>query len=117
ASESAPEGADYAVALQWTALEPGNTAASIFALDVAGDWESFQAAAQLFDVPAQNLVYADTAGNIGYQTPGKLPIRGAGDGAYPQPGCDSAYDWQGYIPFDELPSITNPKQGFIVTAN
>lgn len=116
-SEDAPEGAEYAVALRWTALDPGNTAASIFALDVATDWESFQDAAALFDVPAQNLVYADTAGNIGYQAPGKLPIRGAGDGAYPQPGWDSAYDWQGYIPFDELPSVINPPQGFIVTAN
>jgi penicillin amidase len=113
----APEGAEYAVALQWTALQPGTTAASIFALDVAKDWEGFQAAAALFDVPAQNLVYADTAGNIGYQTPGKLPIRGAGDGSVPQPGWDSAYDWTGFIPFDELPSVTNPSQGYLVTAN
>ncbi|HET8927315.1 MAG TPA: penicillin acylase family protein [Microbacterium sp.] len=115
--EGAPAGAEYAVALQWTALQPGTTAASIFALDVAKDWEGFQAAAALFDVPAQNLIYADTAGNIGYQTPGKLPIRGAGDGSYPQPGWDSAYDWTGFIPFDELPSVTNPSQGYIVTAN
>ena len=113
----APEGSEYAVALQWTALQPGTTGASIFALDVAKDWEGFQAAAALFDVPAQNLIYADTAGNIGYQTPGKLPIRGAGDGSLPQPGWDSAYDWTGFIPFEELPSVTNPSQGYIVTAN
>ena len=60
---------------------------------------------QQFDVPAQNLVYADVDGNIGYQTPGKLPIRGAGDGSMPQPGWDSAYDWQGFIPFEELPVV------------
>src|SRR5215468_9941852 len=74
-------------------------------------------AASTFDVPAQNLIYADVEGNIGYQTPGKLPIRGAGDGSMPQPGWDSAYAWQGYIPFEELPVSYNPAEGYIVTAN
>ena len=68
-------------------------------------------------MPAQNLIYADVDGNIGYQTPGQLPIRGAGDGSMPQPGWDSAYDWQGFIPFEELPVSYNPAEGYIVTAN
>ena len=68
-------------------------------------------------MPAQNLIYADVDGNIGYQTPGKLPIRGAGDGSMPQPGWDSAYDWQGFIPFEALPVVLNPDEGYIVTAN
>jgi len=114
---AAPEGAEYAVSLQWTALQPGATAASIFALDRATDFAGFREAAALFDVPAQNLVYADREGNIGYQTPGRLPIRGAGDGSLPQPGWDSAYDWQGMIPFEELPTVYNPDAGYIVTAN
>ena len=71
----------------------------------------------MFQVPAQNLIYADTEGNIGYQAPGILPIRGKGDGSVPAPGWDSAYDWTGYIPFDELPSVKNPAEGYIVTAN
>ena len=112
----APEG-EYAVTLKWTALEPGTTASAIFALNVAQDFDDFRAAAELFDVPAQNLLYADVDGNIGYQTPGKLPIRGAGDGSLPQPGWDSAYAWQGYIPFEELPTSLNPPEGYIVTAN
>ena len=45
------------------------------------------------------------------------PIRGTGDGSVPQPGWDSQYDWKGYIPFDELPSVFNPEEGYIVTAN
>ncbi|SFR88719.1 penicillin amidase [Microbacterium sp. cf046] len=112
----APPG-DYAVSLKWTALTPGTAASAIFALNVAEGFDDFQAAAKLFDVPAQNLVYADVDGNIGYQTPGKLPIRGAGDGSMPQPGWDSAYAWQGFIPFDELPTSFNPPEGYIVTAN
>ncbi|HYJ49013.1 MAG TPA: penicillin acylase family protein, partial [Microbacterium sp.] len=93
---SAPAG-EYAVSLKWTALQPGTAAASVFALNLAQSFEDFRAAAELFDVPAQNLVYADVDGNIGYQTPGKLPIRGAGDGWMPQPGWDSTYAWQGFI--------------------
>jgi penicillin amidase len=114
--EDAPEG-DYAVSLKWTALTPGQTPGAIFALNAAQDFDGFRQAAALFDVPAQNLIYADVDGNIGYQTPGKLPIRGAGDGWMPQPGWDSAYAWQGFIPFDELPVVYNPLEGYIVTAN
>ena len=103
--------AEYAVSLRWTALDPGTAATAIFALSTAQDFDEFRAAASLFDVPAQNLIYADTEGNIGYQTPGRLPIRGAGDGWMPQPGWDSSYDWTGFIPFDELPVSYNPQLG------
>lgn len=116
---SAPEipAGDVAVSLRWTALDPGTTASAIFALDTATDFSQFRRAASLFDVPAQNLIYADVEGNIGYQAPGRLPIRGAGDGWVPQPGWDSAYDWTGFIPFEDLPVSYNPAEGFIVTAN
>nr|WP_233570854.1 penicillin acylase family protein [Nocardiopsis sp. Huas11] len=110
-------GGEYAVALSWTALEPGTTADSIFGLNRARDWSDFRAAASRFDVPAQNLVYADNEGDIGYQAPGRVPVRGEGDGRYPAPGWDSAYDWEEYIPFDDLPSVHNPESGVIVTAN
>ncbi|MBO9626603.1 MAG: penicillin acylase family protein [Microbacterium sp.] len=108
---------EYAVSLRWTALDPGTASTAIFALSTAKDFADFRHAASLFDVPAQNLIYADTEGNIGYQTPGRLPIRGAGDGWMPQPGWDSAYDWTGYIPFEDLPVSYNPTSGYIVTAN
>ncbi|MEV2274524.1 penicillin acylase family protein [Nocardiopsis sp. NPDC049922] len=111
------DGFEYGVALRWTALEPGTTAESIFALNRARDWADFRDAASRFDVPAQNLVYADTEGDIGYQAPGHVPVRGEGDGRWPAPGWDSAYDWEDYLPFDELPSVYNPDSGVIVTAN
>ncbi|MGL3148850.1 penicillin acylase family protein [Microbacterium sp. A82] len=117
--DGAPEipAGDVAVSLRWTALEPGKTASAIFALNTSQNFDDFRRAASLFDVPAQNLIYADIEGNIGYQAPGRLPIRGAGDGWLPQPGWDSAYDWTGFIPFEELPVSYNPSSGFIVTAN
>lgn len=107
----------YAIALSWTALAPGRTAEAIFTLNTATNWSDFRAAAALFEVPAQNLVYADTDGNIGYQAPGRIPVRGKGDGRWMAPGWDSAYDWQGFIPFAELPSVVNPPAGYLVTAN
>ena len=116
-NEASELSGEYAVSLRWTALDAGNTGEGIFALNTAKNFDDFRAAAALFDVPAQNLIYADTKGNIGYQAPGKLPIRGAGDGWLPQPGWDSAYDWQGYIPFEDQPMLYNPDSGYIVTAN
>ncbi|HTJ66097.1 MAG TPA: penicillin acylase family protein [Actinospica sp.] len=117
AAGSPDRGTGYAVALRWTALQPGKTMDALFEIDRATDWNSFRAAAKDFVVPSQNMIYADTSGNIGYQTPGEIPIRKTGDGTWPVPGWTSAYAWTGYIPFDELPHELNPKAGFIVTAN
>ncbi|GAA2988024.1 penicillin acylase family protein [Streptosporangium longisporum] len=107
----------YGVALRWTALTPGRTVEAIFALNRAANWGEFRAAAALFEVPSQNLVYADVDGNIGYQAPGRVPVRGKGNGQWPALGWDPAYDWTGYVPFAELPQRFNPPGGVIVTAN
>ena len=110
--------APYAVSMRWTALQPGRTADAVFALNRSRDWDDFRDAASRFEVPAQNLIYADNEGNIGYQAPGFVPVRGKGDGRWPAPGWDSDYDWDDeYLPFDELPSVLNPESGIIVTAN
>ena len=105
------------IALRWTALDPGQTMDALFMLDAAQDFDDFRAAARSFEVPSQNMLYADIDGHIGYQAPGKIPIRGMGDGNWPAPGWDPAYDWRGYIPFDELPHALDPAAGYIVTAN
>ncbi|WP_107764585.1 penicillin acylase family protein [Nocardioides terrigena] len=112
-------GNGYGVALQWTALEPGTTADAILALNRASNWDEFRAAAADFEVPAQNLVYADREGHIGYQAPGRIPIRKSGnDGRMPAEGWVSANDWTGeFVPFDGLPSVLDPEEGFVVTAN
>lgn len=108
---------NYAIALRWTALEPGNTFQSIFMINRAQNFEEFRAAASQFVAPSQNLLYADVDGNIGYQMPGHIPMRGAGDGRTMSPGWTSEYDWLGYIPFEELPYGLNPESGYIVAAN
>ncbi len=105
------------LALSWTALQPGTLMRSILLLDKAQNWEEFREALSYWDVPSQNFVYADVEGNIGYQTPGRIPIRAGGDGSVPVPGWTGEYDWVGTIPFDELPRAFNPPEGYIVTAN
>ncbi|MFF1509239.1 penicillin acylase family protein [Streptomyces sp. NPDC058326] len=116
---SAPDrSTGYGVSLQWTALQPGRSMDAIFAIDRAKDFTTFRAAAKNFEVPSQNLVYADTDGHIGYQSPGKIPQRSKGfDGTVPAPGWDSSYRWKGYIPFEKLPYEYDPERGYIVTAN
>ena len=112
---SLPE--NYVVTLRWTALEPAHIFEAVWGFDKAQNWDDFRAAARNFTVPAQNLVYADVDGNIGYQMPGNVPIRASGDGRLPVPGWTDQHDWTGYIPFDQLPSVYNPPAGYIVTAN
>jgi len=107
----------YGVALRWTALDPGRTADAIFAVNTATDWKSFREGARLFAAPAQNLIYADVDGNIGYQAPGEVPIRETGDGRWPVPGWLSKYEWRGRVPFEAMPTVFNPPSGYIATAN
>jgi len=107
----------YVISLAWTALNPSTPFEAIWGFDRAQNWDQFREAARNFHVPAQNLVYADNEGNIGYQTPGDIPIRKKGDGTTPVPGWTGEYDWTGYIPFEELPYTFNPAEGYIATAN
>ena len=113
----APPGRGSAVSLRWTAFDPGRTADALFGINRAQDWYDFRTAARHFEVPAQNLVYADRAGHIGYQAPGRIPIRRTGHGDWPVPGWDPSFDWEGYVPFAALPNVLDPAQGFVVAAN
>jgi penicillin amidase len=105
------------VALRWTGLDPGDTTAEAFlGIDRASNWEEFLAAAAALKAPAQNLVYADVDGHIGYTTTGAIPIRPRADGLLPVSG-EGADDWTGFIPFEKLPRVLDPERGFVATAN
>ncbi|MCX6035514.1 MAG: penicillin acylase family protein [Chloroflexi bacterium] len=108
---------NYAISLRWTALEPSTIFQAIWGFNKASNWDEFRQAAGKFNAPAQNLLYADVQGNIGYQMPGNIPIRKNGDGRLPVPGWTDEYEWNGYIPFEQLPSVFNPSKGYIITAN
>ena len=116
-------GQTYGVALAWTALSPGRTADAVFALNRAQDAADVAAAAALFAVPSQNIVFATADGHIGYQAPGQIPVRAtvpgsaASDGTWPRPGWDSRYDWTGFVAPEDMPAVLDPAEGFIVAAN
>jgi len=86
-------------------------------MNCARNCTEFHEALRHWAAPIQNMVYADTEGNIGYSFPGRVPIRAKGDGQVPVPGWTGEYEWTGYIPFEELPHLYNPPQGYIATAN
>lgn len=105
------------VALRWTGLDPDDTTAEAFlGFDRAGNWEEFLAAAGRLKAPAQNIVYADVDGHIGYTATGAIPIRPRADGLLPVSGAGDD-EWSGYVPFEKLPRVLDPPRGFVVTAN
>ncbi|HET9918565.1 MAG TPA: penicillin acylase family protein [Ktedonobacteraceae bacterium] len=109
--------AELPLALRWTGQDHCNIITAILKLDRASNWEEFRDAMRDWDVPPQNVVYADQEGNIGYIMAGAIPIRAQGQGLLPAPGWTGEYEWTGFIPFEELPQTYNPEQHFIVTAN
>lgn len=111
----------YVMALQWTALlEKDESLRAGQMLGKAGNFKEFREALKFYNAPQQNMVYADIDGNIGWVAPGRVPMRHPENkaiGRQPVPGWDPIYDWQGFIPFDELPQALNPANGYIMTAN
>ncbi|MEO6829188.1 MAG: penicillin acylase family protein, partial [Acidobacteriaceae bacterium] len=103
------------LALRWTIYDPAAVTMPFYQVNRAQTWEQFRAAFALFGGPPQNAVYGDINGNIGYQAVGKVPARPGGLAAVPI--TDHHHEWQGYVPFDKLPSVYNPPSGILATAN
>ena len=104
-------------ALRSVGLEEGAKPSTVHRLDTATNFQEFRAAAADWAAPGANFVYADVDGNIGYQATGLHPIRRNGDGTIPVPGWTDEFEWEGYIPFEDLPWSYNPDEGFLATAN
>ena len=104
------------MALRWTVNTPSIVQFPIVDIDRAANWAEFTAALSRFPLGA-NFTYADIDGNIGYHVTGKLPKRVGYSGDLPVDGSSGAFDWDGFIPFDQLPSAYNPPSGVIATSN
>ena len=111
----------FALTLRWTALDIENqSVVGLIDMNHAQDLATFQVALRKHYAPMQNIVMADVLGNIYYQAAGVAPKRTLYKGLYgvaPALGWDKQYDWNGYIPFEQLPSSRNPESGWIATAN
>lgn len=105
------------LALAWTGHHFNGELEAFYRLNHASNWGEFTLAVSHFSTAPQNYVYADVDGNIGYYGAGKVPLRKKGSGLFPVPGSSGEYDWDGYIPFEDMPHVYNPEGGMIVTAN
>lgn len=103
--------------IRWMSGDPDAFSYPIFELDAATNWSEFRTALSHFNAPAQNFVYADVDGNIGYQVAGMLPQRKNYRGDVPTDGSTGENEWDGFIPFEKLPTAFNPPSGMLVTAN
>ncbi|MDE3149196.1 MAG: penicillin acylase family protein [Acidobacteriota bacterium] len=103
------------IALKWTLYDPALNMIPLYEMNVASNWAEFSAALGAWCWPTQNVVYADDEGHIAYQAVGRVPLRPGG--LIDVPIEDAQHEWQGYIPFDDMPSAVDPPSGFLATAN
>jgi penicillin amidase len=104
-----------AIALKWTLFDPTLNGMPLYQLNTASNWTEFSAALGAWCWPTQNVVYSDDQGHIAYHAIGRVPLRPGGLAGVPI--RDAAHEWQGYIPYDAMPSVVDPPSGFLATAN
>jgi penicillin G amidase len=108
---------DSALSLRWTGRHGTGLLPALYALNRAQGGKDVKTAAKVLIAPCMNVVWADEGGNCGIQWAGRVPVRAQGsDGIVPMPAWTGVHDWGGFFPFDALPSVTNPRDGFAVTA-
>jgi penicillin amidase len=110
-------GEGKAVSARWAFTERPQPLRAAYLLMKARDVNEVREALRDWELPGQNFVFADVAGNIGYWCCAAIPIRAKGDGLLPVPGWTDEWEWRGYVPFDEKPHVINPPAGFLATAN
>ncbi|HEY4362781.1 MAG TPA: penicillin acylase family protein [Bryobacteraceae bacterium] len=109
---------NQAYSMRWAPAEESSFDFPLLDVNRARNWDEFNAALARLSGPGQNAVYADDAGNIGYHAIGHLPIRGADcEPDVPMDGASGECEWQGFLPYEQLPQAFNPASGMIVTAN
>jgi penicillin amidase len=112
-------GADEAepLALRWAGLDaPCVTEATLSVLEVTSGPELI-ASLEPHNAPVSSIVWADRHGSIGFKCVGRVPVRCGGCPDLPKPGWTAEHEWEGWVPYDELPELTDPETGFVVTAN
>ncbi|MDH4218067.1 MAG: penicillin acylase family protein [Candidatus Aminicenantes bacterium] len=108
---------DGAISMRWIGNDYSDEMRTIYLLNRAKNWDEFKNAMKTFISVSQNTVYADVDGNIGLYCCAGVPIRKGGDSNAILPGWTDEFDWQGIVPFEELPHSFNPEIGFVASAN
>ncbi|MBI1805224.1 MAG: penicillin acylase family protein [Ignavibacteriae bacterium] len=105
------------ISMRWTGFEVSDEVYSFYRMNRATNYTEFEHGLKEFTVPGQSVVYADASGKIAYWTAGRIPIRGKQNAMLPLPGWTGDAEWQGFVPFEELPKLLNPPEGFVACAN
>ncbi len=109
---------DRVVAVRWAGAEPGTAGyLGSLAMDSVANWEQFLEAVKRWKIPPENILYGDREGNIGWLAAGLVPQRRGWNGLLPVPGESGNFEWDHFLPTEELPQEYNPQRGFIATAN
>lgn len=108
---------DINFALKWTAHLESNEQKTFLLLNKGENHEDYLSALNYFTSPAQNFVFASRTGDIAMKVQGRFPLKWEGQGKFLMDGNNPAFEWQGYIPFDQNPSTFNPERGFVSSAN
>lgn len=113
------DGKGVSLAMHWlpaNSLDP--LMPSVFTrINSASRLEDWLSTLHRYNAPMQNGIFASRAGDIAIRVSGSMPIRGPADGRTVQPGTDSRYQWQGFVPAEENPLVLNPAQGYVASAN
>lgn len=105
------------ISLCTKALQDNEMIVAFYGLNTAKNWNDFVAACQKLTTPSLNLAYADMDNNIGYYMTGEVPIRAQAKGLLPNNGFDGKNEWTGSVPFEQMPHVFNPQQGYFYTCN
>lgn len=117
ASGTGPNFVPAGSALRWIAHDPSNEFKTFYMLNRARSYADYRNALTFYTAPAQNFVFASTSKDVGITVDGKIPLKNQGQGKYILNGGDTASNWHGFIPFNQLPAVKNPERGFVSSAN
>lgn len=106
-----------AVSMHWIGNYISNEMRGVYLLNRAKNWKDFTNAVSNFKSVSQNIVYADTEGNIGLYSSAGIPMRKRKEKTFFNDGWIDKYDWQGFVPFEKQPHEKNPKSGILASAN
>ncbi len=108
---------EYAYAMRWTAPELPTIPMALYTFNHAKTIDDMERGVEYFKCPGQNVIYADSEGNVGYTASVGIPIRRGFDGMSPVPGWNGRYEWGGFVPTKAQPHMKNPERGWIASAN
>jgi penicillin amidase len=108
---------DKVISMRWSSAEAQSPSIGLEKLLWCRTVEELRQALESVNQIALNIVFADTEGNIGWQTTGKVPIRAQGEGLVPYVVRDGMDNWTGWIPWEDMPHAVNPERGWLGTCN